>query len=394
MCFNRYILRRHGFGDFLIPSLKGITFSCRVVRGGNFRTVILSNGCNLTSAVGIKGYCVLIDFPLCFNRYIFGRHGFGDFLIPSPKGITFSCRVVRGGNFRTVVLCNWCNLTSAVGIKGYCILINCPSGVQLQFPGHPVVKVPRLCEGAVRIPAVKGVPRFGGIIRLGNGRIQFVQHFDRPCHRTAARVEIDHTRGGLRPLCVQCNTHILIIRTCTFTVAVPVAFAAHKSIIPTKENIALALGHRHVAELLAVCNLYRFCYHLAAAGGVEGNRVGVRCPFCIQCYVIGDFIACIIPRRAVGIVPATEGIARCGGGSIGTRRESAGGKNLLCVFTVAVLVGHDDAGRIAVNIQTAVEEAPVNMAWIYTGSSADHRLAFEGGNTVIFCKTGDLTCLI
>ena len=64
MCFNRYIFRRHGFGDFLIPALKGVTFSCRVVRGGNFRTVILCNGCNLTSAVGIKGYCVLIDFPL------------------------------------------------------------------------------------------------------------------------------------------------------------------------------------------------------------------------------------------------------------------------------------------------------------------------------------------
>ena len=64
MCFNRYILRRHGFGDFLIPTLKGITFSCRFVRGGNFCTVILCNGCNLTSAVGIKGYCVLIDFPL------------------------------------------------------------------------------------------------------------------------------------------------------------------------------------------------------------------------------------------------------------------------------------------------------------------------------------------
>ena len=126
MCFNRYILRRHGFGDFLIPTLKGITFSCRVVRGGNFRTVVLCNGCNLTSAVGIKGYCILIDFPLCFNRYILRRHGFGDFLIPTLKGITFSCRVVRGGNFRTVVLCNGCNLTSAVGIKGYCILIDFP----------------------------------------------------------------------------------------------------------------------------------------------------------------------------------------------------------------------------------------------------------------------------
>ena len=163
-------------------------------------------------------------------------------------------------------------------------------------------------------------------------------------------------------------------------------------LIPADKGISFSCRGFRCGNYRAV--VLRNRSNLAAAGGVEGNRVGVRCPFCIQCYVIGDFIACIIPRRAVGLVPATEGIARCGGGSIGTRRESAGGKNLLCVFTVAVLVGHDDAGRIAVNIQTAVEEAPVNMAWIYTGSSADHRLAFEGGNTVIFCKTGDLTCLI
>ena len=163
-------------------------------------------------------------------------------------------------------------------------------------------------------------------------------------------------------------------------------------LIPADKGISFSCRGFRCGNYRAV--VLRNRSNFAAAGGVEGNRVGVRCPFCIQCYVIGDFIACIIPRRAVGLVPATEGIARCGGGSIGTRRESAGGQNLLCVFTVAILVGHDDAGHIAVNIQTAVEEAPVNMAWIYTGSSADHRLAFEGGNTVIFCKTGDLTCLI
>ena len=160
MCFNRYILRRHGFGDFLIPALKGITFSCRVGRGGNFRTVILCNGCNLTSAVGIKGYCVLIDFPLCFNRYILRRHGFGDFLIPALKGITFSCRVGRGGNFRTVILCNGCNLTSAVGVKGYCVLID--------FPLRPILFITCFCTADCRnrragqifvvIPALEGVP--------------------------------------------------------------------------------------------------------------------------------------------------------------------------------------------------------------------------------------------
>ena len=161
MCFNRYILRRHGFGDFLIPSLKGITFSCRIVRGGNFRTVILCNGCNLTSAVGIKGYCILIDFPLCFNRYILRRHGFGDFLIPALKGITFSCRIVRGGNFRTVILCNGCNLTSAVGIKGYCILIDFP----LCFNRH-ILR--RHGFGDFLIPSLKGVTFTCRVVRGGN----------------------------------------------------------------------------------------------------------------------------------------------------------------------------------------------------------------------------------
>ena len=160
MCFNRHILRRHGFGDFLIPALKGITFSCRVGWGGNFCTVILGNGCNLTSAVGIKGYCVLIDSPLCFNRHILRRHGFGDFLIPALKGITFSCRVGWGGNFCTVILGNGCNLTSAVGIKGYCVLID--------FPLRPILFITCFCTADCRnrragqifvvIPALEGVP--------------------------------------------------------------------------------------------------------------------------------------------------------------------------------------------------------------------------------------------
>ena len=166
MCFNRYILRRHSFGDFLIPTLKGITFSCRIVRGGNCCTVILRNGCNLTSAVGIKGYCVLIDFPLCFNRHILRRHSFGDFLIPSLKGIAFSCRVGRGGNCCTVILRDRCNLTSAVGIKCYCVLID--------FPLRPVFLIARFCAADCRnrragqifvvIPALERISRIGQIV--------------------------------------------------------------------------------------------------------------------------------------------------------------------------------------------------------------------------------------
>ena len=167
MCFNRYILRRHGFGDFLIPALKGIAFSCRVGRGGNFCTVILCNGCNLTSAVGIKGYCILIDFPLCFNRYILRRHGFGDFLIPSLKGITFSCRVGGSGNIRAVVLRNRSNLAAACGVKGDCVPID--------FPLRPILFITCFCTADCRnrragqifvvIPALERVACIGHIVR-------------------------------------------------------------------------------------------------------------------------------------------------------------------------------------------------------------------------------------
>ena len=194
LCFNRYILRRHGFGDFLIPSLKGITFSCRVVRGGNFCTVILCNGCNLTSAVGIKGYCVLIDFPLCFNRYILRRHGFGDFLIPSPKGVTFSCRGVRGGNFRTIVLCNWCNLTSAVGIKGYCVFIRIPHGIERQrlVFGINIFKIIYLFASVNGCPAYLRVARAGEQSAAQGKNIVVGFHIR---HRTAGAVcagEVNH----------------------------------------------------------------------------------------------------------------------------------------------------------------------------------------------------------
>ena len=166
MCFNRYILHRHGSGDFLIPSLKGITFSCRVVRGGNFRTVILCNWCNLTSAVGIKGYCVLIDFPLRFNRYILRRHGFGDFLIPSLKGVTFSCQG-RSGN-RCAVILRYDNIRFAV------FGLDC-DGILIDFPLRPILFITCFCTADCRnrragqifvvIPALERVACIGHIVR-------------------------------------------------------------------------------------------------------------------------------------------------------------------------------------------------------------------------------------
>ena len=160
-------------------------------------------------------------------------------------------------------------------------------------------------------------------------------HFKRVCHRAAACVESDITRGSIRPLGVQCNARILIIRACAFTVAATVAFSACKSVIPAKENIALALGHRHVAELLAVGDVHSFRCCLAAAGGVEGHCVCLDRQVCVQSDALGYGVGSVIPSRAVGLVPtAAEDVARyCG--VVGTRREGAGGQHLLGVLHTA-----------------------------------------------------------
>ena len=261
MCFNRHILRRHSFGDFLIPTLKGITFSCRVGRGGNFRTVILRNGCNLTSAVGIKGYCVLIDFPLCFNRHILRRHSFGDFLIPALKGIAFSCRVGRGGNFRTVILRDRCNLTSAVGIKCYCVLIDFP----LCFNRH-ILR--RHSFGDFLIPALKGIAFSCRVGRGGNFRTVILR--DR-CNLTSA--------VGIKCYCVLIDFPLrpvfLIARFCAADCCNRRAGQIFV-VIPALERIS-RIGH--------IVGCRKCCAH---AVGVSGDIAVIdRSAVCVQRYGIG-----------------------------------------------------------------------------------------------------------
>ena len=264
MCFNRYIIRRHGFGDFLIPPLKGITFSCRFVRGGNFCTVILSNGCNLTSAVGIKGYCVLIDFPLCFNRYIIRRHGFGDFLIPSLKGITFSCRVGWGGNFRTVILCNGCNLISAVGIKGYCVLIDSP----LCFNRY-ILR--RHGFGDFLIPALKGIAFSCRVGRDGNFRTVVLCN---GCNLTSA--------VGIKGYCVLIDFPLrpILFITCFCTADCRNRRAGQIFVvIPALEGVP---GARHIcreccAHAVGIaCDILPVCDR--AAVRIQGYGIGRGCP--------------------------------------------------------------------------------------------------------------------
>ena len=287
MCFNRYILCRHGFGDFLIPSLKGITFSCRVGRGGNFRTVVLRDRCNLTSAVGIKGYCVLIDFPLCFNRHILRRHSFEDFLIPTLKGIAFSCRVGRGGNCCTVILRDRCNLTSAVGIKGYCVLID--------FPLRPVFLIARFCAADccnrragqifVVIPALEGVPGARHICRECCAHAVGVSGDIAAVDSAAVRVQC-HGIGRGCPLHRQC-CHISR-NTVTGNVEFTVASAPHEEIACISVRAGQTAGHgsgKCAAVFHDDLNILGAAAQLAAAK-VKGNDLqSVR----TQCVSVQDF---------------------------------------------------------------------------------------------------------
>ena len=277
LCFNRYILRRHGFGDFLIPSLKGITFSCRVGGSGNIRAVVLRNGCNLAAACGVKGDCVPIDFPLCFNRYILRRHGFGDFLIPSLKGITFSCRVGGSGNIRAVVLRNGCNLAAACGVKGDCVPIDFPLCRDSNILG-------RHGHGNIPVPADKGVALSCRVGRGGDIRAVVLRNrsdLAAACGVKGDCVPIDF------PLCRDSN----ILRRHGFG----------DFLIPALKGITFSCwvvrgGNFRTVVLSNGCNL-------TSAVGIKGYCVPIDFPLCRDSHILGGH------GRGNFPVPADKGIS-------------------------------------------------------------------------------------
>ena len=101
----------------------------------------------------------MIDFPLCFNRYVLCRHGFWDFLIPTLKGITLSCQG-RSGN-RCAVILRYDNIRFAV------FGLDC-DGILIDFPLRPILFITCFCTADCRnrragqifvvIPALEGVP--------------------------------------------------------------------------------------------------------------------------------------------------------------------------------------------------------------------------------------------
>ena len=135
LCRDSHIFGRHGRGNRLIPADEGVAFSCRAGGSGNCRAVILCNRCNLTSSVCIKGDGVLIYLPLRRDSHIFGRHGRGNIPVPTCKGVPLSCRVGRRGNRFSVIL-RYGNIRFAV--FGF----DC-DGILIDFPLRPIFLVAR-----------------------------------------------------------------------------------------------------------------------------------------------------------------------------------------------------------------------------------------------------------
>ena len=218
MCFNCYIFRRHSFGDFLIPALKGITFSCRVGWGGNFRTVVLRNGCNLTSAVGIKGYCVLIDFPLrpilfitcfctadCRNR----RASQIFVVIPTLEGVPGARHICREccahavGIFSDIAVVD----RAAVCVQGYGIGRGCPLHRQFRHisrnTGTGRVELPVASKPHKETSCISG--RAGHAVGRRRGKLAAVFHNDLNILGAAAQLAAAKVKGnGLQSARTQC----------------------------------------------------------------------------------------------------------------------------------------------------------------------------------------------
>ena len=277
MCFNRYILRRHGFGDFLIPSLKGITFSCRVGGSGNIRAVVLRNRSNLAAACGVKGDCVPIDFPLCRDSNILGRHGHGNIPVPADKGVALSCRVGRGGDIRAVVLRNRSDLAAACGVKGDCVPIDFPLCRDSNILG-------RHGHGNIPVPADKGVALSCRVGRGGDIRAVVLRNrsdLAAACGVKGDCVPIDF------PLCRDSN----ILRRHGFG----------DFLIPALKGITFSCwvvrgGNFRTVVLSNGCNL-------TSAVGIKGYCVPIDFPLCRDSHILGGH------GRGNFPVPADKGIS-------------------------------------------------------------------------------------
>ena len=277
LCRNRHILRRHSFGNFIIPAYKGISLFCRVDRGSDRRVVILRDRSNFAAAVGVKGYCVLIDLPLCRDCHNLRGHLLGKGGIPADEGIALS-RQGRRGDRCAIILVDDDILLTVCGLDPDRVRKDLPSGVQRHIPGDRVIKVPPLRAVGILIPA-KEVVAFPYRLFIGSSDT-FVLLFFARCRTgkcAAVRIERDRTHGSIYPHRIQGAVLRFVIPCCAVTAFIAVLPATPLLVKPAVEKISLVPRYRHLIKFLTVGDGHGVLRHRTAVG-IESNGVPMEGP--------------------------------------------------------------------------------------------------------------------
>ena len=257
---NGYVFCGHSCRDSLIPTCKGITFLCGRCRSNDCGCIILLNGSDFATAVGIEGNGVLIDGPSRLNGYVFGRHGCRDNLIPTCKevaklggcyGSSYSCTEIQrdGSDFATTV-----------GIKGNGVLIYGPSRRQGDVTLYNGCKI--VCSFAKK-PTCKSVACFLGIGNLSNGCTVtngYGNDFGIVIGIKGYSVLVDFPKG--------LDSYALDRHSCG------------DFLIPTCKGVAF-LG-RSCGSGYSCAEIQHDGSDFATAIGIKGNGVLIDCPSCFQ----------------------------------------------------------------------------------------------------------------
>ena len=260
LCSDRYVFSRHGCGDFNIPTCEGITGLGGCGRCCDCCAVILRDSINCRTAIGIKGDGVLVDCPLCSDRYVFSRHGCGDFSIPTCEGITGLGRICRCSDLSAVILRDSINCRTAIGIKGDGVLVDRP----VCLDGHVICR--HGC-GNDSIPTCEGVTGLGGCGRCCDCCAVILR--DSINCRTAIGVECDGVLVDC-PVCL--DGHVTCRHGCgDFS-------------IPTCEGVTGLGGCGRCCDCCAV--ILRDSINCRTAIGIKGDGVLVDRPVCLDGHVI------------------------------------------------------------------------------------------------------------
>ena len=278
---NRYISCRHCFGKCRFPAIKGVTFLSGVSRCSYSCTKVLSDRSNRCIACVFKGDRVLLNLPLCSDCYILGRHGWGNYLVPRNKGMTFLSGVSRCGYCRIVILSDRSNRCITRVCKSDCVLLNLPLCSDCYISC-------RHCFGKCRFPTIKGVTCLSGVSRCSYSCTKVLSDL---IYLSAVSIHKSDCVLVDFPCCLK--AHAINRHDCGNFCFVALC------IYPTCKCITILGWVNRLGNCSAKisCNVCDF----GAAVGIECNRVLVDLPLSCNRYIFS--------RHGCGeIIPALEGI--------------------------------------------------------------------------------------